>query len=227
MNRDIKKIAIVRLTALGDIINSAVVLQFISEKYANAEIEWITEEVFAPLLENHPLINRVHSINLKRLKKERSFSGLKRTIKELKSLGEFDIIIDMQGLLKSAVVARLIGKNTHGFDKNSSREGISSLLYKTTTAIDYTENIIKRNCFVVSDGLDFEISRDMILNKKAIFTFEKKANKSQEQKTIAMVIGASWNSKIYPKERVAELCNTLKQNSILIWGSEKEREDAL
>ncbi len=226
MNRDIKKIAIVRLTALGDIVNSAVVLQFIHNHNKDVHIEWITEEVFAPLLRNHPLVNKVHSINLKKLKKEKSFSGLKETIKQLKSLGEFDIIIDMQGLLKSAIVSRLIGKNTHGFSKDSSREGISSLLYKTTTIIDYTENIIKRNCFVVSDGLNFEISRDMILNKKAIFAFEKDNNISKEKKNIAMVIGASWDSKIYPKEKVAELCNTLKQNSVLIWGSEKEREEA-
>ena len=50
MNRDIKKIAIVRLSALGDIVNSAVVLQFIKEKFPNASIEWIIEESFAPIL---------------------------------------------------------------------------------------------------------------------------------------------------------------------------------
>ncbi|MBN2782398.1 MAG: lipopolysaccharide heptosyltransferase I, partial [Campylobacterales bacterium] len=101
-NNNIKKIAIVRLSALGDIVNSAVVLQFIKQKYPESSIEWITEEVFAPLLQNHPLINKVHTINLKKLKKEKNLKNLIITILKIKNLGEFDIIIDMQGLLKSS-----------------------------------------------------------------------------------------------------------------------------
>ncbi|MGB3961622.1 MAG: lipopolysaccharide heptosyltransferase I, partial [Sulfurimonas sp.] len=72
MKKNMHKIAIVRLSALGDIVNSALVLQFIHANYPNAEIEWITEEVFAPLLQGHPLVDKVHTINLKHLKKEKS-----------------------------------------------------------------------------------------------------------------------------------------------------------
>jgi len=61
------KIAIVRLSALGDIINSMVVLQLIKKKYPDSTLDWISEEVFAPLLEHHPLISNVHTINLKKL----------------------------------------------------------------------------------------------------------------------------------------------------------------
>lgn len=227
MKKDIKRIAIVRLSALGDIVNSAVTLQFIHEKYPDAKIEWITEEVFAPLLKNHPLINAVHTLNLKKLKKEKSLSLLKRSISELRSLGNFDIIIDIQGLLKSAVVARLIGSNTHGFDKNSAREGLASLFYKTTSHINYDENILKRNTFLASDGLGFEITDEMILNKKPIFNTAKYELEKNGKKNIAIVIGASWESKKYPKEKVAQLCDELKENCIIIWGSDAEREDAL
>ncbi|MDQ7059993.1 MAG: glycosyltransferase family 9 protein [Sulfurimonas sp.] len=121
MNKDIKKIAIVRLSALGDIVNSAVVLQFISKYYPNAEIEWISEEVFAPLLKLLPELTAVHTINLKKAKKEKSLKLLLSTIKRLKRLNSFDIVIDMQGLIKSAFVSRLIDKDTHGFDKSSTK----------------------------------------------------------------------------------------------------------
>jgi len=228
MEKNIQKIAIVRLSALGDIVNTAVVLQFINEKFPHAKIEWITEEVFAPLLINHPLLENVHTINLKQLKKEKNISGILKTISYLKNLGNFDIIIDIQGLIKSAVVARLIGKNTHGFDKNSSREPLSSLFYKTTSSISYEENVVKRNCFVASDALGFEIDDEMILNKKPIFehlknnyTLQKKQN---GKKTVAIVIGASWESKKYPKESVAKLCDALEENCIIIWGNEIEKE---
>jgi len=224
MKKEIKRIAIVRLSALGDIVNTAVVLQFVYARFPDVKIEWITEEVFAPILQNHPLIDKVHTINLKKIKREKSFLLLKSTILKLHSLGEFDIIIDIQGLLKSAIVARIIGKNTHGYDKDSARESLASYFYKTTSHVKYDENIVKRNAFVASDGLDFKISDEMLLNKKPIFPFVKE--KISDEKSIAIVIGASWESKKYPKEKMLELCNDLKENSIIIWGNEAEKEDA-
>lgn len=227
MKKDIKRIAIVRLSALGDIVNCAVILEFIHQKYPDAKVEWITEEIFAPLLQNHPLIHKVNTINLKKLKKSKSISELFKTISKLRSLGEFDIILDLQGLLKSAIVSRLIGKNTHGFDKNSSRESLSSFFYKTTSHIKYDENIVKRNVHLASDGLGFEIDDLMLLNKKRVFEVEQYPLEKSEKKNIAIVIGASWESKKYPKEKVAKLCDELGQNCYIVWGSDAEREEAL
>lgn len=239
MNKDIKRIAIVRLSALGDIVNSAVVLQFIHKQFPHAKIEWITEEVFAPLLKTHPLVHATHGINLKKLKKDRSFSLLKKTITHLRSLGEFNIVIDMQGLIKSAIVTRVISKNTHGFDKNSTREGLASLLYKTTSNIPYDENIVKRNCFVVADALGFDINDTMLLKKDKVFLNTKvyphvpeRSDKyswgaKSEKKNIAVVFGASWESKKYPKENIVKLCDKLKQNCLIIWGDETEKKDGM
>ncbi|MFT7859963.1 MAG: lipopolysaccharide heptosyltransferase I [Sulfurimonas sp.] len=226
MKKQINKIAIVRLSALGDIVNSAVVLQFIKQYYPNIQIDWITEEGFAPILQNVSEIEKLHTVNIKRLKKEKNFTMLKELISKLRSLGEYDLVIDMQGLIKSAVVARLISKNTHGFDKNSTRESLASLLYKTGSNIDYKENVVKRNCFVVADALGFEITDEMLLNKKQIFPITHNYELQKEKKNIAFVIGASWESKIYPKELVAEVCNELKEQIYIIWGNEKELKDA-
>ena len=226
MNKDIKKIALVRLSALGDIINSAVVLQFIKSNYPNAEITWIVEEVFAPLLTLLPEVSTVHTINLKRAKKEKSLRLLIQTIKKIKQLDNFDIIIDMQGLIKSALVSRFIGKKTHGFDKTSTRESLASCFYKTTSKIPYENNVVKRNAFVVADALGFEITEDMLLNKKAIFSLTKEYELTHEKKNIAFVIGASWASKIYQKELIVEVCNALKENIYIIWGNKDEKENA-
>lgn len=226
MKQDIKKIAIVRLSALGDIVNTTVILQFIHNKYKNIKIDWITEEVFAPILKNHPLINEVHTINLKKIKKEKNFSLLKETFSKLRKLDEYDLIIDMQGLLKSAIVSRIIGKNIHGYDKSSAREGIASLFYKTFSHVDYAQNIIKRNTFLASDALGFEISDDMILSKTPLFPHIEKQNKSDTLKKIGIVIGASWKSKKYPKELVVKLCDELKEDAVIIWGNEAEKQEA-
>ncbi len=226
MNRDIKKIAIVRLSALGDIINSAIVLQFIKQAYPNAVVDWITEELFGTALISLKELRSVHTINLKKLKKEKSWRVLQENISKLRSLDEYDIIIDMQGLIKSAIVARIIGKNTHGFDKDSTRESLAALFYKTTSHIPYSENVVKRNCFVVADALGFSITDKMILEKKPIFTVSTKFQLRSDVKNIAFVIGASWESKIYPKEEVAKICEALQEQCYIIWGNEKEKKDA-
>ena len=226
MKKDIKKIAIVRLSALGDIVHSAVVLQFIKEAYPHIQIDWITEEVFAPLLQNHPLIDRVHTINLKKFKKEKKLSLLKKTIEKLISFGEYDLVIDMQGLIKSAIVSRILSKNTHGFDKASTREALAAIFYKTTSHIAYEKSVVSRNSYLIADALDFEISDSMILDKKALFPLTKEFSRNSEKKNIALVIGASWRTKIYPKELLAKLCDTLNEQFHIIWGSEEEKRDA-
>ena len=227
MNTNIRNIAIVRLSALGDIVNSAVVLQFIKNFSPDVKIDWITEEVFAPLLHSHPLLHAVHTVNIKQIKKEKSFTLLKQTIHKLRSLPKYDIIIDMQGLMKSAVVARLIGKNTHGFDKFSTRESLASLFYKTSTNIAYETSVIKRNCFVVGDALGFRVSDAMLLQKEAVFPVKEDFVLPKQQKNIALVIGASWESKIYPKELLAEVCQALEAQFYIIWGNAQEKDVAL
>ena len=228
MQKKVKHIALVRLSALGDIVNSAIVLQFIKNHYPDSRIEWFTEEAFAPLIQEHELLHVSHTVPIKRIKKEKNFTLLKKTLSQLKTVGEFDIIIDMQGLIKSAVVARLIGKKIHGFDSHSTRESLASFFYSSTSNIAYEENIIHRNCGVVADGLGFKISDDDILNKKPLFKLQERPKSLDATKNVAIIIGASWPSKIYPKEQIIALCNSLHLNTChIIWGNESEHKDAL
>jgi len=226
LHKDTHRVAIVRLSALGDIVNAAVVVQFIKEAYPRISIEWVSEELFAPLLLSCKEIDKVHTINLKALKKEKSFSRLQETLKKLRSLGDFDLVIDMQGLIKSALVSRVLGRETHGFDKNSIRESFASYFYKSHSHMPYQESVVSRNAYIVSDALALNISHEMILNKKAIFEKRHDFSLEKGEKHIAFVIGASWNSKIYPKERVVEVCNELDAKIHIIWGNESEKADA-
>ena len=58
------KIAIVKLSALGDIVHGMIVLQFIKKNYPESEIDWIVEKRFFEVLENNPHINQIHQVNL-------------------------------------------------------------------------------------------------------------------------------------------------------------------
>jgi len=121
------KIAIVKLSALGDIIHSAFIVQFIKQQMPDAKIDWIIEESFAPILEHNPHINNIKTLKLKSIKK--SFFNIFQEIKKIKSYAKsnYDIVIDLQGLTKSAITSKLLSSNVAGFDKASIREGVASM----------------------------------------------------------------------------------------------------
>ena len=62
------KIAIVKLSSLGDIIHSMVALQFIKRSYPHSIIDWVVEEKFTGLLENNPDLDNIYTVNLKKAK---------------------------------------------------------------------------------------------------------------------------------------------------------------
>lgn len=226
MNTRNFRIAIVRLSALGDIVNTAVVLQIIRKHYPEATIDWYVEEAFALLLNHHPMINKVISVPLKRIKKTKSLHLLKETIRSLKSHAPYDQIIDAQGLLKSALVTYFLKGKVHGFDRFSAREKFAARFYDTTSAIAYELNVIKRNVLVITEALKIPYDENEIVNKEPLFPLLDKPQTLQETKNIACVIGASWPSKCYPKEHFAALCSQLPYPCHLIWGSEAEKLDA-
>ena len=65
------KVAIVKLSAMGDIVHAMVVLQMIKKYNPNIQIDWIVEERFKQVLEHNPHINTVYSVNLKAIKKDK------------------------------------------------------------------------------------------------------------------------------------------------------------
>ena len=221
------KIAIVKLSALGDIIHAMVALQFIKRKYPDCQIDWIVEEGFKGVLENNPDISQIHTVNIKKAKKNKSLKLLFQAFKKLKKLPKYDVVIDAQGLIKSAIVSRVIPSNkTFGFDKNSLRESFAAKFYTDTCSIDYSENIIKRNTFVISSALDFAISHTSILGKKLFLYFNSKSvfiPTEGHKPNVAFVPGASFKSKIYPVEKYIKLANELDANIIILWGNEEEK----
>ncbi len=221
-----KHIAIIRLSALGDIINATVILQFIHQAYPHLKIDWICEEVFAPLLDTHPLINKVYTVNLKKLKKEKSFKFLMQMVLNLKKLPKYDMIIDIHGLLKSAIVAKLTKNKIYGYDKYNAKESIASYFYTKKSHLTYESNVIKRSIHLINDILNLHVSDMMIRNKKPTLPMYDKLIPMQK-KYIVFIIGASYKSKIYPIKKILQVCNALTCKAYIVWGNEQEKEDAL
>ena len=226
-----KRIAIIKLSAMGDIIHAMVALQYIKKQYPNLKIDWFVESAFAGVLENNPDINEIIKLDLKSIKKDK-----KEIINQIKLIkkyekNSYDLVIDAQGLIKSAIVSFFLGKSRVGFSKNSTREKLASFFYTKKVDIAYDKNAIERNVKVLSQALNFEITKDDILNKKP-FLFYKNENEviyeylSKDKKNVLFVIGASWPSKMYSKEKFAKIINNLDENCLITWGNEAEKDIA-
>jgi len=230
-NTQVLKICIVKLSAMGDIIHAMVSLQFIKKEYPNSIIDWIVEDSFKGVLENNPDINNILPINLKLIKKNKMqiFSQIK--ILKQYAKNNYDIVIDAQGLLKSAIASkiiggRVVGSKIIGFDKNSIREGVASFFYDHKLSIGYEKNVIDRNIKVLCKSLEINVSKEKILNKEKFLFFVDSNKKSFYKKNIVFVVGASKSNKIYPKEKYLELAFLLEKDILVVWGNEEEYQTA-
>ncbi len=225
------KLVIVKLSAMGDIIHAMVALQYIKKAKKNIQIDWIVEKGFVQILENNPHIDNILPVNLKAIKKNKM--ALFSEIKKIKAYAKnnYDLVIDAQGLLKSAITAKLLGKNIAGFSKSSIREGVASYFYGRKVQIAYDANTIDRNAKVISEPIDISINSEMILNKETFLFYSDEdaldTYITKEKKNIIFVIGSTWQSRNYPKEKFLEIASHLKENILVAWGNEEEREKAL
>ncbi|GAA8517535.1 lipopolysaccharide heptosyltransferase I [Helicobacter pylori] len=229
------KIAIVRLSALGDIIVSAVFLAAIKECLPNAQIEWFVDERFSAILEHSPYIDKLHPIALKSALT--TFNPLKifKLFKSLRAY-EYDIIIDMQGLVKSALITQMLkAPKKVGFDYASAREGLSAFFYSQKVSIAYDEPILKRNFTLLSHALNLpknEISEGLSSRSKVFFYQDSPKinalNLNQNKPKILFVLETSKINKTYPIERFKDLALMLENFQIcLLWHADGDKASAL
>jgi heptosyltransferase-1 len=225
------RIAIVKLSALGDIVHAMVALQFIKAALPDSRIDWVVEERFAGVLKDNPDIDNVLTVNLKFLKTNKM--SVFRQLKTIRgyAVNNYDLVIDAQGLIKSAVTAGLLGKRVAGFDADSIREKAASWFYDVKVACAYDANTIDRNAAVLSEPLGLRISREQILAKKPFLFFDHEGQSlytylRQDRLNIVLVIGSTWESRNYPADRFVKIAEALQQNCLVIWGSEQEKNIA-
>jgi len=225
------KIAIVKLSAMGDIIHAMVALQFIKKTFPEATIDWIVEEGFKGILENNPHINNILTVNLKSIKIKKSAIFTQYKLLQKYGKNNYDVVIDAQGLLKSAIVSRIIGGRVvgsfvAGFDTDSIREKIASLFYDKKVYISYEKNVIDRNIKVILEPLGLKLTKEDILTKEPFLYTNSKYSISNSQFPIIFIVGASKPNKIYPKEKFLEIAEKLQKQVLVVWGNQDEYETA-
>ncbi len=214
---------------------SAVFLALIKERFANAQIEWFVDERFGAILEHSPYIDKLHPIALKSALT--TFNPLKifKLFKSLRAY-EYDIVIDMQGLIKSALITQMLkAPKKVGFDCTSAREGLSAFFYSQKVSIAYNEPVLKRNFTLLSHALNLpkkEISEGLSSRSK-VFSYQDSPkvdalNLNENKLKILFVLETSKINKTYPIERFKELALALENFQIcLLWHADEDKAAAL
>ncbi|QKD02353.1 lipopolysaccharide heptosyltransferase I [Mesorhizobium loti] len=141
------KVLIVKTSSMGDVIHTFPAVEDASFARPDVSFDWCVEEAFAGVVALHPAIAGIHTVAIRRWRKA-LFSGgtwreavaLRRNLRECR----YDLVIDAQGLLKSALVARQAGAPIAGFDRSSAREPSATLFYDVTYAVPRDLHAIER-----------------------------------------------------------------------------------
>lgn len=148
---------IVKTSSMGDVIQYLPAITDLHRHRPELAIDWVVEAPFAPLARLHPAVRRVIPIALRSWRKRlylpstwRAFSALKKEL-----AGEYDQVIDAQGLLKSALVARLAKAPVAGYAKNSAREPIATRFYDQKFQVSWQRHAVERNRLITAAALGY------------------------------------------------------------------------
>ena len=139
-------IILIKTSSLGDVLHNLPVVTDICKHVPDAHIDWVVEENFAQLPMLHPRINRVIPVAMRRWRKSwwQWRSEMQATCRNLRAC-HYDLALDTQGLLKSALIARCVPAMRCGFDWKSAREPLAALFYDCTHSVAKNQHAVERN----------------------------------------------------------------------------------
>jgi heptosyltransferase-1 len=124
------RILCLRLSALGDVVFALPALEALREALPGAEIAWLTEDRHLSLLEHHPSIDRLYGFPRKAWRGGRGLKPMTRHLRGLRGAGRWDLVLDFQGNLKSALQLMFLRSSAKvGFAPPVAREGAHRFLH--------------------------------------------------------------------------------------------------
>lgn len=224
------RLLIVRTSAMGDIIHALPVVAALRESLPETEIGWVVEERWVELLcsphaslvgprsAGRPLADRIHPVNTKGWRRSlaspdtwRQISG---SIGDLRA-SHYQVAIDLQGAVRSALIARLSGaKEIYGFA--NPREGVAKMLY-TRRATTSGVHVIERNLSLAETfvGSRFEMAKPVLPRDETTDQgCDRYLTAHKIEKLALLNPGAGWGAKQWPAERYGEIAKGLSEDGV-------------
>jgi heptosyltransferase-1 len=215
---------------MGDVIHNFPVVTDLVRAIPGIEIDWVTEAPYAPLAALHPGVKRVLPIHLRAVKANwwkpqawRELGDDRSTLVDTR----YDLVIDTQGLVKSALVARWVKSPIAGFDKMVAREPFAARFYQRTFNVARDQHAVKRNRQLAAAAMGYP------LTTAPSYGIRPQAPRPSWLPTSAFAVllhATSRANKQWGQENWRALGRKLNERDIhvvLPWGTEAEHQESL
>ena len=141
------RVLIVKTSSMGDVVHALPVVADIQAHHPGAQIDWLVEGPFAAIPRMHPGVSRVLPMSWRKwrdsLYSRSTWTAMAELRRELRRT-PYNLVLDLQGLIKSAVWARQAGATVAGYDRRSIREPAASWLYQRTASVSRELHAVQR-----------------------------------------------------------------------------------
>jgi heptosyltransferase-1 len=142
------RILLIKTSSLGDVVHNLPVVSDLRRRYPEAKIDWVVEEGFLDIPRLHPGLRRVIPVALRRWRKSLLTAETWREIRSFRTTLQdetYDLAIDTQGLLKSALITRMARGRRCGFAASSAREPLAARFYDACFDVPRDLHAVERN----------------------------------------------------------------------------------
>lgn len=214
-----------KTSSLGDVVHQMPAISDARRHQPDAQLVWVVEEAFAPLARLHPDVDRVIEVATRRWRSQlhrlATWREVRNSLKSIRDC-EYDVIVDAQGIVRSAIIARLARGPSHGYDENSIREPVASRFYDVRHTVARDQHPIARNRTLAALSLGYEADGDID------YGLDRNSLRTENTKPYAMLLHATADRrKEWPEENwIALGCElaTRGHDVVLAWGTPLERE---
>ena len=221
------KILVIKSSSMGDIIHALPVAHDIRQALPEAELHWVAEESFRDIPTLAPAVSKVHVTAFRRWRKAILSGPVRAEMADVKNAlraEHYDVVLDIQGLMRSAMVARWAGVPATGYSWGTAREPIASLAYARKLDLPASLGAVRRYRMAAAEALGYEIDPE-----RPVFGLQANAEPSVKPAGpyAALAVNTSRDEKLWPEEYWTHLGRKFAGaglRSVLFWGSDVERE---
>ncbi|MBK6972156.1 MAG: lipopolysaccharide heptosyltransferase I [Sterolibacteriaceae bacterium] len=149
---------LVKTSSLGDVIHNLPVATDLRRRFPQIAIDWVVEDAFADIPRLHPAVRRVIPVALRRWRRRlftRETRVQWRAFREALGACHYDVIVDTQGLVKSALIGWIARGNCYGYAAEAAREPLAARFYNRTFAIPRNLHAVDRNRWLAAAAFDY------------------------------------------------------------------------
>jgi heptosyltransferase-1 len=222
------RVLIIKTSSLGDVIHTLPALTDAAHAIPGIRFDWVVEEGFAEIPSWHPAVDQVIPVAIRRWRKnlwQTVKSGEWKAFKQRLRERKYDLVIDAQGLVKSALLTRYVKAPVAGLDRYSAREGWASRFYDRRLSVAVGQHAVERVRQLFAMALAYDLP-------EGIGNYGLALDRLQLPPAAPYVVflhGTTWATKHWPEAYWRELAERMGRRQLevrLPWGNPAEKARA-